>query len=80
MPPLQYFGALWVFCISEVGKYFTAWLYVLQAVLNTGSVLVEIATTCHSVTFSPSKTNDNNPFIPISAEAEFLSLTARRAV
>lgn len=55
---LQHFSALWVLCyISEVGKHFTTRLYVLQAVLNTGSVLAEVAITHLGVALSPWKTN-----------------------
>ena len=52
--PLQRFGALWVLCyISEVGKHFTAWAEVLQAVLNTRSVFAEVAITCLCAALSP---------------------------
>lgn len=70
---LRRFGALWVLCyISEVGKHFTAWLYVLQAVLNTGSVLAGVAITCLAVALSPWKQMgiSNHPHNPISAEAK----------
>lgn len=68
---LQHFSALWVLCyISEVAKDFTTWLYVLQAALNRGSVLAEVAITCLSVALSPWKTNGDHAYNPISAEAK----------
>lgn len=73
---LQCFGPPWVSCyISEVRKYFTGWLYVLQAMLNTRSVLVEVAITYLSVVLSARKANGisnntNNTHIPVSAVAE----------
>lgn len=63
--------------ISEVGKHFTTWLYAIQAVLNTESVLPELAIT-HQCRLEPLKNKWGSVITPITQFQQKLSAVTPR--